>query len=510
MTNVEIHNNHKVMFLEGDACFEYLSSSDLVKEWKELMDKSPDSSVFQSPEFVVPWFKENKNEFSPLILLLYSRGTLVGLLSLARKINVSTGKLSKHLVGAGHFYALYQTWLVVDGYETTFWEKGVLGLMKHIPGCEINLKSLTNLKSYKAIAPNDKVSKYSVIEKYHNPILGFNFDDFQKIINKRHFKAKFNRVKKSGDLKFELLNSVDRLQFALDQIEVFHNIRQGAAFNKTPFPLDKEERKIFIEWFKNGLLHATVLYLDEKLIGAVIMIKDGKHTVHLAGLITYSPFHGKFSPGLVHLYLLVLSLKEEGFQFLKLSPGYDSYKERFSNENEELFELLISKNKISLLKRKFRIIIRNVLLTKGIRPMDVSVWIDKKQASLKNKWYRIKKGNAYKDVDWKVILEKIDPANEIKIKNNLDFRVLDISQLLLVDDCTFEISRWEFLQDALKRLEENQLFYTMTDKNRLILCIWMENSESFSKVIDTFELPFYPKKVFAALDLDFNKIQFWK
>jgi hypothetical protein len=413
--------------------------------------------------------------------------------------------LSKQLIGSGHFYALYQTWLLVEGNEDFFWE-GLKELMNHLPGCEINLKSLPNLDSFKKMASNNMVKKYCVIEKYHNPILGLNLEDYQKIINKRHFKAKFNRVNKSGELYFEKLNSLERLHLALNHIEIFHNLRQGAAFNKTPFSLDREERNIFIKWYKKGILHATALWLDEELIGAVIMIQDGKHTVHLAGLITYSPFHAKYSPGLVHLYLLVSKLKEEGFSYLKLSPGYDLYKERFSNGGEELFELLISSNKFSLLKRKLRISIRNFLLIKGIRPMEVSVWIDKKRASIKNKWFKLQKGNPHKNIDWFLFLRNIEQEKEKKFKGEIDLRVMDLSQLLLVDNCTFEISRWEFLNNALKRLEENQIFYTLTQKNRLIFCVWGKKPENLSDMNDVLKISYNPKNIFAALDIDFKQL----
>jgi hypothetical protein len=208
--------------------------------------------------------------------------------------------------------------------------------------------------------------------------------------------------------------------------------------------------------------------------------------------------------------LLVLRLKEEGFHFLKLSPGYDSYKERFSNDNEELYELLISGNRIALMKRKLRVFFRKIILKKGIRPMEVSVWIDKNRAAFKNKLFRFKKGNAHKNVNWSHILGKIDPENEVKILDDFELKVLDLTHLLLVNDCTFEVSRWEFLQDALKRLEENQLFFTLTDKNRLILCVWYNNPDVVSKKINKSEFSYNSNDIFAALDVDFNQLKFLK
>lgn len=66
-------------------------------------------------------------------------------------------------------------------------------------------------------------------------------------------------------------------------------------------------------------------------------------------------------------------------------------------------------------------------------------------------------------------LEDLDNSrNLIEVYNGRN----KLEHLLLVDDHTFEISRWEFLDDALKRLEENEHFFVFAQENRLLGCVW--------------------------------------
>jgi hypothetical protein len=52
-----------------------------------------------------------------------------------------------------------------------------------------------------------------------------------------------------------------------------------------------------------------------------------------------------------------------------------------------------------------------------------------------------------------------------------------IDALLLVDDTTFDVCRWEFLEDALKRLEENEKFISYISEGKLKVCIWYKGLE---------------------------------
>jgi CelD/BcsL family acetyltransferase involved in cellulose biosynthesis len=476
---------------QGNHAIEVLEKSNFLIEWSYLVENSVIQSVFQEPSFVIPWYKIHLNNYNPIVLTVTAEGRLVGLLTLAQKLDIQTGKKSLRLEGAGTFHALYQTWLVLPEYQTEFWELGIKGLLDLFPKVFINLKSLADKTLIENLKSQTDFSKISVIEQHLNPILSYEKDDFKSILNKRHFRSKSNRLKRAGTVKFEKLTSKESLIDAFKDIEVYHDLRQGAAFNKVPFGNDSTQREIFLDWFDRGILHVTVLSLDNEFLAAVIIINDNNRTAHLAGLITYSPRHAKLSPGLVHLYYLAQKLFNESFQKLKLSPGYDTYKERFCNDQELVYEILISNRLIEILKRKFRKIFRKIILRFGIRPMELDVLIDKFIYKIKNRFRHVSKnfiGNETKYNEklhqW---IKRIVLEEEL---NKFNFNKNKISDLLLVDDKSFEVCRWEFLVDALRRLENDQNFITQTKNNQLLVCIWYDTLKNYNeeKYMDSFNI----------------------
>jgi hypothetical protein len=474
---VEFKHNYQLDFktqiTQGAQSIQLLENKEFKKGWDYLIKNSVFETVFQDAPFVLSWYRNNLDNFNPVILAGYSDNKLVGLLTLAQKIDKRTGKKSNKLEGAGAFSALYQTWLVIPEFQEIFWTNGIRGIFRVFPKCQINLKSLPNLNGIKLLRNNSEFKKQVVLGKYHNPILDFSLHDINQTLNKRHFRSKFNRLKRAGEVKLERVESKERFNEVLKDIVTFHDLRQGAAFNIVPFGTDAELKKSFSAWFDNGILYASLLILNERIIGAIFLINEHDKIMHLAGLVTYSPWHAKFSPGLVHLYLLGLQFQKEGFQSLNLSPGYDSYKERFSNKHQEVFEILITNNILEIFKRKLRNKIRRILLNRGVRPMDLQVKLSKKKSLIRNRLDNFRhlpvlRNKNYKNflMEWaeSILSSNIQSTSKVS-KNNLN-------ELLLVDDYDFSISRWEFLEDALNRLENNQQFISKQINNKLIWCIW--------------------------------------
>jgi len=489
-----------VSILEGDKAIALLNEDAFRQQWSILLQAPGNTSVFQDASFVLPWYKENLQEYSPVIVVAFADGLLVGLLTLGREIHAAKGKPSNRLIGAGNFFALYQSWIVLPDYSLEFWNQGLQLLLKKIPGSLINLKFLPDVEIFRTMEHFPNFRRMTVLDKSYNPVLDFQVEGFEKIFGKRHFKSKINRLNRAGKVKFEKITDERELEKVFPQIAEYYSIRQGAAFNKTPYSQGVEDWQVFLEWLKSGVLNVTGLWLDEVLISLIIMINDYGKTAHLAGLITYSPRHAKLSPGLVHLYLASHLLKEDSFQHLKLSPGYDAYKERFSNRQEEIYELLISASQFQIIKRKLRILVRKVLLNRGIRPMEFDVWLSK----MKSKWLnriwgfpkRFKTGN----MTFNELISKLDSlaGNSEDSLVNFDNQLLD--SLLLVHDRTFHISRWEFLEDSLKRLEENEKFVAYVFKGELKVCIWYTGEAVTLQELSQVSLKGNVTKIFVSHD----------
>jgi hypothetical protein len=466
-----------VVISEGGSAISLLQDEALSHQLPTLLHECGNPSVFQDTSFILPWYKENLLKYSPVIVVSFDGDRLVGLLTLAREIHATNGRHCNRLIGAGNYYALYQSWNVLPEYRLDFWNKGIQPLFKKIPGCLINLKSLPDIKLFQSMEHFPKFKKMTVLEKFQNPVLDFKVEGYEKIFGKRHFKSKINRLNRAGKVKFEKITDFRVLDKLFPQIAQYYSIRQGAAFNKIPFPTGFQDWKVFLEWLKNGTLHVTCLWLDEVLIGAIMIINDFGRTAHLAGLITYSPRHAKLSPGLVHLYLVSQLLNEESFYHLKLSPGYDVYKDRFSNRQEEIYELLISKNQFQIIKRKLRVWFREILLNRSIRPMEFEVWISKTKSKWINRLWALPKKFKKRDTNTIDLLSRLNSLSAETEDSCIEYDSQSIDALLLVDDTTFDVCRWEFLEDALKRLEENEKFISYISEGKLKVCIWYKGLE---------------------------------
>jgi hypothetical protein len=116
--------------IRGLDAIEFLEDTEFKKRWEELLNECQYGSVFQHASFVLPWYKQNLEEFSPVVLVAYADEKLVGLLTLARKIDFQSGRYCRKLIGAGNFFALYQTWLVLPDYQSQFWENGLKMFVK--------------------------------------------------------------------------------------------------------------------------------------------------------------------------------------------------------------------------------------------------------------------------------------------------------------------------------------------------------------------------------------------
>jgi hypothetical protein len=465
-------NKSVIKILEGETALGFLEEETFRNQWKVLLQECGCPSVFQDSAFVLPWYKEHLHEFSPLIIVAFSENRLVGLLTLARKSPSPNGKTCNKLFGAGSFYSLYQFWNVLPEFLEVFWDQGIKSLLEKIPGCIINLKSLPNIDLFHSMEHFPQFRNMTVLEKLHNPVLDFDLEGYEKVFGKRHFKSKINRLNRAGNIEFRKITEADELKNLFPQIVAYYNIRQGAAFNKIAFPAGINNWRVFLQWLKADILHVTALWLDGVMIGAIIMFTDFGKTAHLAGLITYSPTHAKFSPGLVHLYLVSQMLKENSFKQLKLSPGYDAYKDRFANRREEIYEILITASKFQILKRKLRIVARKGLLKMGTRPMEFDVWLSKRKSKMVNRLWKLSQRISNKQPSYDAVIARIkyltNTSDEYQIINGGPH----LDSLLLATDRTFLVSRWEFLEDSLKRLEENESFISFLYKGNLEVNIW--------------------------------------
>ncbi|WP_229683502.1 GNAT family N-acetyltransferase [Echinicola rosea] len=456
----------------GNCVFDILKDTDFQQGWDELYETTRWATVFQKRKFVEAWYIANQENITPILLTVFEGKELIGLLALTT--GKADGELKKNsplkITGAGKFDAEYQTWLVKDGYNETFVKNGFEALFNEFPQCKLSLRFIPDasivgpLKSVTSIT-----EKHTVLHSHHRPLMDFSLVEEQKLFRKRHLKAKYNRIHRAGKVEFIKVTDPNEFVQVLNEILVYLDFRQAAMFNKLPSKSNPNRNKFLIDLFQKDLLHVTALKLDGETISSIIGMK-GKGWMHLAGLISYSPFHSKHSPGLVHLYMLGKMLQDEGYQKFDLTPGYDGYKERLSTSGDEVIELHLSKNIKYGIKKFLRKNLHHTLVKFDIRPMTFELNVKKKIYLIKEKTKGITKSIFSSD--------KSNPTTSFPSEQfNLSVNKNCISDLLKYNDKSAAQSRWEFLEKAFILVSKGAEFYSVSDDSRLLASIWIAPSD---------------------------------
>ncbi len=199
-------------------------------------------------------------------------------------------------------------------------------------------------------------------------------------------------------------------------------------------------------------------------------MKD-KSWIHLAGLITHSPFYSKFSPGLVQLYMLAKKYSFDNIEAFDLTPGNDPYKDRLATHYDTTYELVVTDNKLFKLKRASRKNLYDWLYKKGIIPQKVKLQVEKNIYLFKNKYkyFLIPSKNGSKT---KVSSEE-NRLNSNTINGHFSFNVNHLEDLLNYKQTNTTLTRWEFLEDALNRYDNGQVSYSISQDNRLLFIAWV-------------------------------------
>ncbi len=131
--------------------------------------------------------------------------------------------------------------------------------------------------------------------------------------------------------------------------------------------------------------------------------------------------------------------------------------------------------------------------------MAIQVWLSKKTSTLKNKWFWLWNHSKKVRLSSESILNKLKiVAKSTHIKAEINLNSSKISDLLLIDDTYFEITKWQFLEDALKRLENQENCLTYVRNGRLRSCIWYKGTLDSVGKLEEFHIQNKLTKIYAS------------
>lgn len=473
---------HAVETIVGDQARSYLARPNVPTDWDILYKRCTWSTPFQSYDFISTWYKLFKDSYTPILIIQIRDEKLIGALPLAMDSN-------GNLVYAGADIAEYQVWLADPMDSDNFIEQAILKIKSDYPGKTIPLKFVPSTAPLHWIKQNPSFKYSCEVISHKQPLLKINYSSIAKELKKKNRKEKLNRLKRLGDLQF--VKITDSLEFdsILNELVIQSDFRKGAMFDQCMFISSTARRDFLSSLFKLNLLHVTILKLDNTIIASNVGV-FGKKWVHLQGINTHSPMYAKYSPGILHFLMLGLMLSEEEIEVFDLTPGNNGYKEMLATDYIEAYEINFhtkSKFIFNKFKRQAKCFFQNYSQQVGISSYALKNIT--KRISIQNqklKLIRNYKATIMNQATLKYHFPKTKKSlhrinrSSISSEEYVKLNFNSLSDLLRYNPKGTLQTRWEFLEDAMKRFEAGQQCYTWLENDSLLACAWLSHRNKSS------------------------------
>ena len=478
------HEIGTVSVYQEAAAERLLASSEFQAQWQNLFEKCPWGTCFQTSAFVCTWYRCYGELYQPLLLVRFAaNGQMDGLLTLA--VDRTTGDVTF----AGAHHAEYRVWLALPGEQTFIVD--ALEQLRRLGFVSLSFAYLPPRSPTEWL--QGQWAQSVIVRRERKPFMDVGDGaDPQESLRKKRNKKRMGRFQRAGALEFLQLTSPEELDWYYEDIIVFTDFRHGALHNSYPFAGDPRKRLFFRELMRSsGLMHVTVMRAGGCLASAHLGFKN-RNEVTL-GLLCYSPFFSDHSPGKFHILQLALLLHQQGISRLDLTPGGDSYKDRFATGYEEVSSMTVFFDARALARRQVgmrsRSYAKRAALALGLERANIARYesLLRKAASnpvraarsimhmLKRRvwgttemrFYRLRAGEISQQIG--------DPA--IMRDSLRDLLCYEPAEAI-------QSSKQQFLRAAMSRIEAGRHVYTHVQEGRLVHYGWLTTREIKSLITE--------------------------
>ena len=454
--------------LTGSDASALVEDSGFQKCWRELAGKCPWATVFQLPEFVCTWYRIFASKYSPAIVTgLDAGGQIGGLLTLA------CSEDGKELFCAGTHHAEYQVWLTGPESGNAFITAALMHLRKAFPA----VRTLRFLH-LPVQTPLDWTRSDAVWSKQHDllslprPLMHIgDGTQFAAALAKKRYRNRISKLRQMGALEFEQITGPDQLETMFDQIVTLCDFRHGAAHGTLPFRNNSFKRPLYLALSRvPGLVHVTVLKLNEQIVSAQFNFRDRDQLV--LGTLMHSPWFGEYSPGTLHTYFLGSELASQMVSTVDLTPGA-SYKDKFATHYDEVHILTVFLHRDEYLRRRalsgFKEAGRRLCRLAGLRPAALLAWMARARQTIAHPVQALRRSpdeQVFQLYSFSISGGPRLPDPQAVVRDCLD-------HLLCFSDLNGIKKTREFLQPALERIEAGSRVYTRVVAGRLTFQAWL-------------------------------------
>jgi CelD/BcsL family acetyltransferase involved in cellulose biosynthesis len=469
----DVPDQPNLEILVGQSALQALNDTCFTAQWEQLSNCCVWGTVFQSKAFVAVWYTLYKNQFIPIIVRSFQNGKLIGLLTVTKENGGNT------ICVAGARAAHYQVWLADEDQGEAFIKQAIRALRNEFPYHDINFYNTPPLTPLNWTRQDPIWQRHCSVRAFRRPLMNLCEPNIMEIINSRRFRKRLHKLNKAGDVQFEHVTSFERFSEALNTLADQFDFRKAAKYNWMEFRVDPLKKKFLLELFREGLLHVTLLTLDGKIIASITDTIGKDKWIHGSEIATYSCSHAKYSPGILNFLLLGQQLVREGYHVYDLTPGNDPYKERLSNAYDYVYEIKITgalqtyiNNRVML---PLRAITRIVLHKSKLTPKEI-----KDKARLLYYQLRSVKPESFVSE----VLSHLIPVSRSSgaatvaipfIKTDIIKEIKSdcLSDLFDYEPVKGKKNKWQFMADAMHRLENGEVPFTLSRNGQLLFCCWL-------------------------------------
>jgi CelD/BcsL family acetyltransferase involved in cellulose biosynthesis len=305
-------------------------------QWRTLLARCPDSTVFQSPEWVQAWWHNLGGGFEPLVLAAYEGPHLVGLAPLYRRPRTVLGVTRDELQFIGAGQSDYNLFSSMDGSHTVV-EALLDELARHIHGgacaqlAEIPQSSVTFALLNQRLANGLTGLKPAGNTPCPRLQIEGNPAGVAAVLRKDSLKRHYKALARLGTIRVE--HHTDPALAAAHLPELFR--QHVARWENTPYPSIFREpaNQRFYEDMVKGLGQAqgmvlTTIHVDARPVALHLGFRSGRDFLWYKP--TFDPELQKYSPGETLLKSLIEYAQAEGYAAFDFTRGDERFKSRFA------------------------------------------------------------------------------------------------------------------------------------------------------------------------------------
>lgn len=359
----------RVTSLEGVNSILEARQGGILAGWESLMAEDSYSTVFQSPDWCMPWYRVFEGRFQPRLLAISEADRLVGLLPLA--IEMSTKRLVFAGAGASDYHEVVALpefrQAALKALITEFREHRYLPQLQFGP-TEPDSPSVDLLEKI--------ISANAGVRGLRGTIGGCRLrfretGDVDALLKKKYVKVSKNYFHRQGEITLERVRSIGRWEEVKSAFFDHSNLLKLQAGRDLTF--DRTDRWKMAEFYDSllrespSLAHFTVLRVGDRVVGEHFGLA-------WRNWLYFGPqgidLRYRYSPGHLLLALLLQEAAQEDWEGMDYTIGTTQFKQRFSNEQVvrprmEIFRTPFAYWKYEARRRPVRVAQRMIIKRRG-------------------------------------------------------------------------------------------------------------------------------------------------